>query len=69
MSNYIAIRDIISDLNVMIVEAPIPNDVRYKLANIVADLKDIDPDEDWGERGIDYQIEEKIVLTINDFVV
>ena len=49
-----AIRDIISDLNVMIVEAPIPNDLRYKLANIVADLKDIDPDEDWGERGIDY---------------
>ncbi len=54
MSDYKTVGDVISDLNVMITEAPIPNDISMSLAEIVYDLKHIDPDEDWGEKGIDY---------------
>ena len=46
--------DVISDLNVMIQEALIPNKQRCQLAEIVSDLKHVDPDENWGEKGIDY---------------
>ena len=54
VGEYKTVGDVISDLNVMIAEAPIPNDIDMKLAEIVSDLKHIDPDEDWGEKGIDY---------------
>ena len=48
VGEYKTVGDVISDLNVMITEAPIPNDIDMKLAEIVSDLKHIDPDEDWG---------------------
>ena len=51
---YKKVGAIISDLNVMIQEAPIPNKQRCQLAEIVSDLKHVDPDENWGEKGIDY---------------
>ena len=51
---YKKVGDVISDLNVMIQEAPITNKQRCQLAEIVSDLKHIDPDEYWGEKGIDY---------------
>ena len=51
---YKKVGDVISDLNVMLQEAPIPNKQRCQLAEIVSDLKYIDPDENWGEKGIDY---------------
>ena len=51
---YKKVGDIISDLNVMIQEDPIPNKQRCQLAEIVSDLKHIDPDEYWGEKGIVY---------------
>ena len=51
---YIKAGYIISDLNVMIQEAPIPNKQRCQLAEIVSDLKHIDPDENWGVKDIDY---------------
>ena len=54
VGEYKTVGDVISALNVMITEAPIPNDIDMKLAEIVSDLKHIDPDEDWGEKGIDY---------------
>jgi len=54
VGEYKTVGDVISDLNVMITEAPIPNDIDMKLAEIVSDLKHIDPDENWGEKGIDY---------------
>ena len=54
VGEYKTVGDVISDQNVMITEAPIPNDIDKKLAEIVSDLKHIDPDEDWGEKGIDY---------------
>ena len=54
VGEYKTVGDVISDLNVIITEAPIPNDIDMKLAEIVSDLKHIDPDEDWGEKGIDY---------------
>ena len=51
---YKKVGDIISDLNVMIQEALIPNKQRCQLAEIVSDLKHIDPDENWGVKDIDY---------------
>ena len=39
---YVSIGDVISDLNVMIQEAPLPNEYRMQLANIVFDLKEIE---------------------------
>jgi hypothetical protein len=51
---YKKVGDVISDLNVMIQEAPIPNKQRCQLAEIVSHLKNIDPDESWGEKGVDY---------------
>ena len=51
---YKKVGDVISDLNVMIQEAPIPNKQRGQLAEIVYDLKHIDPDENWGVKDIDY---------------
>ena len=41
MSNvgtYLTVEDVISDLNIMIVEAPIPNDIAMMLANAVGIL-------------------------------
>ena len=54
VGEYKTVGDVISDLNVMITEAPIPNDIDMKLAEIVSDLKHIDPDENWGVKDIDY---------------
>ena len=51
---YKKVGDIISDLNVMIQEDPIPNKQRCQLAEIVSDLKHIDSDEYWGVKDIDY---------------
>ena len=51
---YKKVGDVISDLNVRIQEAPIPNKQRCQLAEIVYDLKHIDPDENWGVKDIDY---------------
>ena len=51
---YKKVGDIISDLNVMIQEAPISNKQRCQLAEIVSDLKNIDSDEYWGVKDIDY---------------
>ena len=53
-SEYKTVDDVIRDLNVMIQEAPIPNKQRCQLAEIVSDLKHIDPDENWGVKDIDY---------------
>ena len=53
-AEYKKVGDVISDLNVMIQEAPIPNKQRCQLAEIVYDLKHIDPDENWGVKDIDY---------------
>ena len=41
MSSYKTIEDVISDLNVMITEAPIPTKERCQLADIVGQLKQI----------------------------
>ena len=41
MSNvgtYLTVEDVISDLNIMIIEAPIPNDIAMILANVVGKL-------------------------------
>ena len=53
-SEYKTVDDVIRDLNVMIQEAPIPNKQRCQLAEIVSDLKHIDPDENWGVKDINY---------------
>ncbi len=37
---YKTVEDVISDLNIMIVEAPIPNYIAIILANVVGELKD-----------------------------
>jgi len=39
VGEYKTVGDVISDLNVMIVEAPIPNSVSCKLAYIVSELE------------------------------
>jgi hypothetical protein len=39
IGEYKTVSDVISDLNVMIVEAPIPNSVSCKLAYIVSELE------------------------------
>jgi hypothetical protein len=39
---YKTVGDVISDLNVMIQEAPIPNKERCQLADIVGELKEIE---------------------------
>jgi len=45
---YVSIGDVISDLNVMIQEAPLPNEYRMQLANIVFGLKEIGKElSDW----------------------
>ena len=54
VGEYKTVGDVISDLNVMITEAPSPNDIDMKLAEIVSDIKHIDPDENWGVKDIDY---------------
>ena len=40
VEEYKTVSDVISDLNVMIVEAPITNDIRVQLADIVGELED-----------------------------
>tara|TARA_R110000824_G_scaffold210748_3_gene396619 strand:+ start:104 stop:289 length:186 start_codon:yes stop_codon:yes gene_type:complete len=52
--SYRTIGDVISELNVIIQDSPIDNRIRIQLADIVADLKDTDPNEDWGKRDVDY---------------
>ena len=42
---YKTVGDVISDLNVMIQEAPIPNKERCQLADIVSELKQESEDE------------------------
>jgi len=37
---YKTVQDVISDLNIMIVEAPIPNHIAMILANVVGELED-----------------------------
>jgi hypothetical protein len=39
VEEYKTVSDVISDLNVMIVEAPITNDIRVRLADIVGELE------------------------------
>jgi hypothetical protein len=51
---YKKVGDVISDLNVMLQEAPIPSKQKCQLAEIVSDLKNVDPDENWGVKDIDY---------------
>jgi hypothetical protein len=51
---YKTIGDVISELNVIIQASPIDNKIGIQLADIIADLKDVDPDEDWGKRDVDY---------------
>ena len=36
---YKTVQDVISDLNIMIVEAPIPNHIAMILANVVGELE------------------------------
>jgi len=40
VGEYRTVEDVISDLNVMIVEAPIPNRIAMILANVVGELED-----------------------------
>jgi len=70
MSNvgtYLTIEDVISDLNIMIVEAPIPNHIAIILANVVGKLKGkkyrlfSDPGHSWLEVSFD----ELVSLGIN----
>lgn len=70
MSNvgtYLTVEDVISDLNIMIVEAPIPNDIAMILANVVGKLKGkkyrlfSDPGHSWLEVSFD----ELVSLGIN----
>mgnify|MGYP004457550177 FL=1 len=41
MKQYKTVSDVISDLNIMIVEAPLPNKEKCQLADIVAQLEQI----------------------------
>ncbi|MAH45821.1 hypothetical protein CMI37_08315 [Candidatus Pacearchaeota archaeon] len=41
MSSYKTISGVISDINVMIAESPLPNKVKYQLTNIVKDLEQL----------------------------
>jgi hypothetical protein len=40
VGEYLTIEDVISDLNIMIVEAPIPTHIAMILANVVGELED-----------------------------
>ena len=40
VGEYKTVEDVISDLNVMIVEAPIPDHIAMILANVVGELED-----------------------------
>jgi len=41
MSSYKTIEDVVSDLNVMITEAPLPNKIKCELADIVGELEQL----------------------------
>ena len=41
MSGYKTISDVVSDLNVMITEAPLPNKIKCELADIVGELEQL----------------------------
>ena len=41
MSNYKTVSDVISDLNVMITAAPLPNKTKCQLADIVGELEQL----------------------------
>ncbi len=45
--------DIIQNMSTLL-ETPMPEDIKKDLLEIIADLKDQDPHQYWGERGIDY---------------
>ena len=45
--------NIICELNELL-ETPLPKDARSALIDIIGDLKDQDPHQFWGERGVDY---------------
>jgi ABC-type phosphate/phosphonate transport system substrate-binding protein len=47
------ISDLIKSLSDLL-EEPMPEAVREDLIEIIADLKEQDPDQYWGEQGIDY---------------
>jgi len=40
LGEYKTVEDVISDLNIMIVEAPIPTHIAMILANVVGELED-----------------------------
>lgn len=40
VGDYLTVEDVISDLNIMIVEAPIPNHIAMILADVVGELED-----------------------------
>ena len=47
------VSNIICELNELL-ETPLPKDARSDLIDIIGDLKDQDPHQFWGERGVDY---------------
>ena len=42
VGEYLTVEDVISDLNIMIAEAPIPNHIAMILADVVGELEDDD---------------------------
>ena len=47
------ISDLIKSLSDLL-EEPMPEDTREDLIDIIAELKEQDPNQYWGEQGIDY---------------
>ena len=47
------ISDLIKSLSDLLDE-PMPEDIREDLIDIIAELKEQDPNQYWGEQGIDY---------------
>jgi hypothetical protein len=47
------ISDLIKTLSDLL-EGPMPEDIREDLIDIIAELKEQDPHQYWGEQGIDY---------------
>jgi len=47
------ISDIIKSLSEL-VDEPMPEEIREDIIHIIADLKDQDPNQYWGESGVDY---------------
>jgi len=51
VGEYKTVEDVISDLNVMIVEARIPNEIKRKLADLVGELETIVVDRPRWKKG------------------